>query len=221
MSLAKPLSSPRGSYSSPRQQERQARILESARRLIAEKGYDGLTMRDLASASGVSEKTLYNLYRGKDQLIMRAVADLLDNIQQRVVESGCQPGLATILAYSAAMSEQIVETPAYADAMASGLFRANPDSPLVDVLMRSNGSLLERELRHALARGELHEDVDIGELASILVSHMWGTVLSWNKGLQALDGLPDLTRRSLCLCLSGVARGRGKQLVNCEAAATV
>ncbi len=211
----------RRSYSSPRQQERQARILATARALIAEKGYEGLTMRDLASASGVSEKTLYNLYQGKDQLIMRAVADLLDAIIARVTSSGCEPGLDTILAYSAAMSEQIIETPAYADAMANGLFRAGAESPLVDVLMRSNGSLLERELGRAVERGELQEGLDIAALARILVSHMWGTVLSWNKGLQDLAELPELTRQSLCLCLASLARGRGKQLVNYKPAATV
>ena len=50
--------------------ERRARILASARRLIAERGFDGLTMRDLAAASRVSVPTLYNLFGGKQALLL-------------------------------------------------------------------------------------------------------------------------------------------------------
>jgi AcrR family transcriptional regulator len=50
--------------------ERRARILAAARRLIAERGFDGLTMRDLAQASRVSVPTLYNLFGGKLALLV-------------------------------------------------------------------------------------------------------------------------------------------------------
>src|SRR6185369_11664248 len=50
--------------------ERRARILATARRLIAERGFDGLTMRELASASRVSVPTLYNLFGGKHALLL-------------------------------------------------------------------------------------------------------------------------------------------------------
>jgi AcrR family transcriptional regulator len=50
--------------------ERRARILKAARELIAERGYDGLTMRDLAAASRVSVPTLYNLFGGKQAILL-------------------------------------------------------------------------------------------------------------------------------------------------------
>src|SRR3954454_23229 len=50
--------------------ERRTRILAAARELIAARGYDGLTMRDLARASRVSVPTLYNLFGGKQALIL-------------------------------------------------------------------------------------------------------------------------------------------------------
>ncbi len=50
--------------------ERRARILAAARELIAERGYDGITMRDLARASRVSVPTLYDLFGGKQALLL-------------------------------------------------------------------------------------------------------------------------------------------------------
>src|SRR5687767_9281754 len=50
--------------------ERRGRILAAARRLVAERGYDGLTMRDLAAAARVSVPTLYNLFGGKDAILV-------------------------------------------------------------------------------------------------------------------------------------------------------
>jgi AcrR family transcriptional regulator len=87
------MSAKRGSYSSPRQQQRREKILTAARQLIADKGYDGLTMRDLARASGVSDATLYNLFTTKGRLVMAAVADLLEGITERVQQPDQSHGL--------------------------------------------------------------------------------------------------------------------------------
>ncbi len=54
-------------------EERKRRILDVARKLIAEKGYDGVTMRELADLSLVSVPTLYNLFGGKNELLFAAV----------------------------------------------------------------------------------------------------------------------------------------------------
>ena len=53
--------------------ERRERILASARELIAERGYEGLTMRDLAAHCRVSVPTLYNQFGSKDSLLAAAV----------------------------------------------------------------------------------------------------------------------------------------------------
>jgi AcrR family transcriptional regulator len=211
----------RGNYSSPRQQQRQETILATARRLIAEKGYSGLTMRDLATASKVSEKTLYNLYESKDRLVMQAVADLLEAIVQGVEAQARRPGLDTILLYSQAMTGQILATPAYALAMAQALFQADAGNPLVKVLLESNEAYLELELQHALMRGELQQDTNVQQLARLILANMWGVLLLWQKGLLTLQALPGASTRSLCLCLGTVARGQGKKLVNRRLAASV
>jgi AcrR family transcriptional regulator len=203
----------RGSYSSPRQRARQERILQAARELIAAKGYDGLTMRDLARVAGVSDKTLYNLFESKDRLVMMAVVELLEDITRGAETQSGKPGLEAVLLYSDSMTRQILETPAYAEAMARGLFRAEAGNPLVDVLLGGTERFLCRELDAALQREQLPADIDIPVTARMLAGQMWGILLLWNKGLVALEEYPAMASRSLCLSLAGVARGRGKTLI--------
>src|SRR6266496_2898308 len=65
--------------------ERRARIGRVARQLVAERGYAGLTMRELAQKARVAVPTLYNLFGSKDAILLaeleasaRHVASQLD-----------------------------------------------------------------------------------------------------------------------------------------------
>ena len=58
--------------------ERRERILEAAREIIADKGYEALTMRDLARASCVTVPTVYNLVGSKDRVLLAAVEEQTD-----------------------------------------------------------------------------------------------------------------------------------------------
>src|SRR5687768_14714106 len=58
--------------------ERRAAILAVARRLLSERGFDGVTMRDLAQESGVTVQTLYNGFDGKESIIAEAIEERVD-----------------------------------------------------------------------------------------------------------------------------------------------
>ena len=118
------MTSKRKAYSSNRQQERQQRILDCARAAISAVGYDALTMKDLAQASEVSVKTLYNLYGSKDELLLAAVVDLLGFLAEQSTVQAAAPGIARLRANLEAVSAQVVANPAYADTMARALFQA-------------------------------------------------------------------------------------------------
>ena len=54
---------------------RRERILEAARGIIAQHGFEGLTMRQLAAASDVTVPTVYNLVGSKEQVLFAAVEE--------------------------------------------------------------------------------------------------------------------------------------------------
>ena len=55
----------------------QQRVVETAHRLLLERGYAGLAMADLAEAAGVSVPLLYKVFGPKPQLVKRVYDVLL------------------------------------------------------------------------------------------------------------------------------------------------
>lgn len=86
----------RPSYSNPQPRlsagERREQIIDAARRVFAQTGFDGARTRDLAAAAGVNEALLYRHFGSKEELFEAAVATPLEEAVSRVVElSGSPP----------------------------------------------------------------------------------------------------------------------------------
>ncbi len=175
----------------PRQEARQDRILEVARELIAQHGYDGLTMRDLANSADVSPTTLYNLYANKDALVLAAVADLLALTHSRLEAFVPESGYEQILAAIDFNAQQIEQTPEYAAAMTRALFQAPPDHALVRSLLWATHRMTLESLRTMQRLDQLRPETDLTHLARILTGTPWGCLLMWIKGLLPL---PDIRR---------------------------
>lgn len=59
-------------------------IINEASALFAEKGYAGLSMRELADHVGVSKAALYYYFSDKEQLFVEIISQFLDEIQTRL-----------------------------------------------------------------------------------------------------------------------------------------
>ena len=60
----------------PRDPELDERILDAARRLLAERGYQGLSIDAVARAAGTTRPTVYLRFAGKEELATSAVAGM-------------------------------------------------------------------------------------------------------------------------------------------------
>jgi TetR/AcrR family transcriptional regulator, regulator of autoinduction and epiphytic fitness len=65
-------------------QMRENAILESANRLLAEKGYQGMTMEELATRVGIAKGSLYQHFRSKEELISAALVSFMDRISDYI-----------------------------------------------------------------------------------------------------------------------------------------
>ena len=70
----------------PRQESRRQRILAVTRDMVADYGYEGMVMSQVADRAEVSPTTLYNLYNTKDELLLEALRDLMVSNYQKVGE---------------------------------------------------------------------------------------------------------------------------------------
>ncbi|MBP8235469.1 MAG: TetR/AcrR family transcriptional regulator, partial [Rhizorhabdus sp.] len=60
-------------YSSPRIFERRRRILEEARQLVSECGYEGFGIRELCLRAQVAPQTVYKAFGNKERLVTLAI----------------------------------------------------------------------------------------------------------------------------------------------------
>jgi len=61
----------------PRVVRSRAAVIDAARTLFLRHGYAGTTMEEIAAAAGLTKRTVYNNYGGKDALFREIVADVL------------------------------------------------------------------------------------------------------------------------------------------------
>lgn len=69
-------------YSSPRIFERRRRILEEARQLVSECGYEGFGIRELCQRAQVSPQTVYKAFGNKERLVTLAIRQHFESFSE-------------------------------------------------------------------------------------------------------------------------------------------
>jgi AcrR family transcriptional regulator len=172
----------------PRQEGRRHRILAAARQMVADHGYEGMVMSQVADRAEVSPTTLYNLYNTKDELLLEALRELLVISYQRVGEmSDVGPGwkyLLNLMEYGATLR---AAEPAYAEAITDALLRAVQGDALTELLLHSVRQDFLHSLTKMAERGELRKEVDVEQMSTMLLGNYWSTFLLINKGLEEIS----------------------------------
>lgn len=173
-------------YESSRQLARQASILAATRDMLAEVGYTGTTMRNLAQRAGVVPGTLYNLYGSKDELILAALEDMLDEVAGRAFAES-EAGIDRIIALRERAGDAIVDNPAYAEAMGRALFHSAADHPLKVLLYDRTVDFIVEQLRSGQQNGEIDKAAKIELYARHSAAQAWGVIMAWVMGVFTLD----------------------------------
>jgi AcrR family transcriptional regulator len=196
--------------------ERRARILAAARELIAERGYDGLTMRDLARASRVSVPTLYNLFGGKQALLLGELESTFAAVVAGIATARTGGVVDRALATCDAGNADLLAVPRYSRELIL-LFLTSPDTaPLRRSSAESYAELMAGVLRDGQAAGEIEPWVDPLIHARRMFAHYQLTMIEWARGEITADAFRAATRYGVCAMLLGVARGRAQRRLAAE-----
>ena len=196
----------RSSYSSESMARRRTRVLEEARKLIAEAGYDGVTMRLLAERSEVASATLYNIYGNKETVIATAVSELFEEQMAHPSAEGGS-GLDATLARTRWIADEIKRMPEYTRAMVTVYFSGSAENLVRDLLRRITTDAHRTLLESLRKKGGLLPWVDIDLLASLTANQQYAAVHDWAIGKVSTDLLADRQIYELLLALSGVTTG--------------
>jgi AcrR family transcriptional regulator len=199
--------------------ERRQRILAAARSIIAERGFDALTMRALAHASHVTVPTLYNLIGGKDAVLAAAVeeqtAHFLAGVQN---QRGLHPAERLLTVVDACVSE-LLRLPAYYRTLLPLLWGSDAAAGARARVEHALGAELGQAVSELDAVGALASWVDTDTVLESLRTHLGARALRWAAGAENDAAFRAGARYEACLTLLGVANGRSRTTLDREARA--
>src|ERR1700738_2785022 len=114
-------------------QMRETAILEAAHRLLAEKGYQGMTMDDVAQRVGIAKGSLYQHFKSKEELLAAVLISFMDRISifienlptkqtaidrlkqtyRRALELRFQQGFPDLFNAKSSVKDVLIKNPAY------------------------------------------------------------------------------------------------------------
>ena len=152
-----------------RDHTRDAEILDAALEVLAETGYDGMTIDMVAARAKAGKATLYRRWSSKAELVIDAVACMKkeDLDPARLPDTGTLRGdlIAMIKPHAIVDAEKKLQVMA---GVVSMLTRAPELAAAVRAVMVEPRAAVNRMfMRRAIERGEIPADTDIGTLALI------------------------------------------------------
>jgi AcrR family transcriptional regulator len=190
--------------------ERRRRILAAARAIVAKRGYEALTMRELAEASRVTVPTLYNLIGGKEAVLAAAVeeqtARFLLAIERR---RGASPA-ERLLSVIDACTRELLALPAWYRTLLHLLYTAEAAQPVRASVDRALGGELAAALGAIAEAGELAAWADPRALLRCLRTQLGANALAWASGALSDAAFPAAAAYEACLTLLGVTTGRSR-----------
>jgi len=186
--------------------ERMLQILTEACRLFATRGFDGVSVRDIAEECGVSKATLYHYFPDKDAILRPLVMGITRSLHLRVLAALPQDaGPAERLRVFMTESVRFFEEHRWAYIVSSTVFWTDPKH-------RQRRQRIEWRDRHeALLRGILADGVqagvfrieDIG-MAGRLILGALNWMPKWFDPKGPLSA-PEIAERFLGMLLAGLA----------------
>ncbi len=173
---------------SARREVTRRRLYDAAVVLIAEKGFSGTTVDEIAERAGVAKGTVYYNFGGKTDLfteLLRHGIDALTDALRRASHDTLAAGGSRTEALDALMRaglEFVARSPEFTQLVIAELWRTNRPWHTTVVTARHEAvGVVAVLLTEAVERGELDEATDVPLTASALFGMMVSTALDWHS----------------------------------------
>ena len=197
-------------YSSPLIHERRQRILKETRKLLAEVGVEGFTIRTLCSRAGVAQRTLYNAFHSKDRIMALAIREAYEDVNSYIRYRTSASTLEGIVDRLISINSRNLRAINYTRAVTSIYFSpdAHPD------IWRALRSMVDLNLNQWLGKLEkennLQSWVNVQELAHNFANLEYATINDWAQGrISDDDYVPRLVGAFLSLAVGAI---KGEEL---------
>ena len=196
----------RGKYASPAQAERRKRILRETLKLLASESPSDISMAQIAERSDVSTKTLYNLFKSRNGLLLAAAAQTRADTQSSANVMSAPAGISRILELTRRTMDTFERSPEFMESAMSVVVGISAEDEAEHHRVGSTQKWFHEALLVAESEGQLLPGTDCMQLSQLLAASQWGATLMWQKGLISLETLRRQAIIKHCLDLMPFCR---------------
>jgi len=164
-------SGPAGANSGPGSR---AKILDTAEALFSRRGFNGVSLREVADRAGLGKSSLFHHFANKLSLYVAVLERILTQIDARVeaAQEHTASALARLHQWVDAIVDTLAENPTHAPLLLRALFEG-------EVVDAKDSSRLNHILQRTLGRvaHDLQEGMESGEFRSVSVPHTLQTLI--------------------------------------------
>jgi len=196
----------RGRYASPAQAERRKRILRETLKLLASEPPSDISMAQIAELSDVSTKTLYNLFKSRNGLLLAAAAQIRADTQNSAKVMSAPVGISRILELTRRTMDTFEQSPEFMESAMSIVVGISAEDEAEHHRVGSTQKWFHEALLVAESEDQLIPGTDCTQLSQLLAASQWGVTLMWQKGLISLETLRRQAIIKHCLDLMPFCR---------------
>jgi len=187
--------------------ERRERILAAAREIIGQRGYEALTMRDLARASRVTVPTVYNLVGSKEEVLFAAIEEQTQRFVAGLAGGRELAPAQRVIAIVDAAATEYLRMPRYYRTLLTLLFISDSAHAMRQRVDRAISTPMGEALAAMRDAGELASWIELRPLRGRLRAHLQMTSLQWAVGGISDDGLRAAARYGAALLMIAATTG--------------
>jgi TetR/AcrR family fatty acid metabolism transcriptional regulator len=176
---------------------RRRAILDSAVRVFAEHGFFAARIRDIAAGAGVAEGTIYLYFEGKDDLLLTAFREKVNEFVTSVrdVNAAELPFQERLARFVALQFESIEADPPLATVL---LLESRQSSKFyggaVRDVLKTYAQAIDSLLATGVERGEVRPDADVPLARRMLIGALEEVELEWLLGERGRPLVPMAAR---------------------------
>lgn len=187
--------------------ERRRRVLSVARKMIAENGHSGFNVRDLCARAGIAQKTLYNAFGSKENVMAMAIRQYSADFASRATYTHDPLTLVGRLERIVKVHSRNVQIRPYTTALMAVF-----NSPTADKAVRGAIRGLSEDstapwANHLLQHRQFTAGVTVEHYTRMSITTSYAILTDWCLGEIPDDELVDWMSASYLITLIGMTRG--------------
>jgi AcrR family transcriptional regulator len=163
--------------------DRQNQIIQESIQLIAQKGIQGLTIKNISKAIGISEPAIYRHFENKNDIILGIISVLKDTTGEELnAETGNNNTIGLIKKMMQGHTDRFINNPSLtAIVFSEEIFNNNSLlAKPIRTMMKMNQNKLVTIIEKGQARGDIRGDINATQISLMVIGSFRFLVSKWH-----------------------------------------